>query len=76
MQVRYLYRGIIDNKNIELLNTSIQLLEESIRVDATNSHTFILLGYVYSEKDRIEEFINCFNKSIELNSNNEEYICN
>tara|TARA_B100000683_G_scaffold117803_1_gene115808 strand:+ start:1914 stop:2984 length:1071 start_codon:yes stop_codon:yes gene_type:complete len=68
----FMHRGIIDNRNTELLNTSIQLLEESIRVDATNSHTFILLGYAYSEKDRIEEAINCFNKSIELNSNNEE----
>ena len=40
-----MHRGIIDKTNIELLNTSIQLLEESIRVDPTNSHTFILLGY-------------------------------
>ena len=68
----FMHRGIVDKTNIELLNTSIQLLEESIRVDATNSHTFILLGYAYSESDRLNEAINCFNKSIELNSNNEE----
>ena len=60
-----------DNKSVEL-NRSTQLLLESIRVDATNPHTFILLGYVYVQKEMIEEAENCFNKSIELNPNNEE----
>ena len=68
----FMHRGMVDKTNIDLLNTSVQLLEESIRVDATNSHTFILLGYAYSEKGRLQEAINCFNKSIELNPNNEE----
>tara|TARA_Y100001954_G_scaffold122660_1_gene131774 strand:+ start:2498 stop:3568 length:1071 start_codon:yes stop_codon:yes gene_type:complete len=68
----FMHRGMVDKTNIELLNTSIQLLEESIRIDPTNSHTFILLGYAYLEREGLEKAINCFNKSIELDSNNEE----
>ena len=55
-----MHRGMVDKTNIDLLNTSIQLLEESIRVDATNSHTFIFWIQLYSEKDRIEEAYKLF----------------
>lgn len=67
----FMHRGMT-NKDENLLHRSIQLYEESIRVNATNPHTFILLGYSYNEIGRVEEAINCFTKSIELNPNNEE----
>ena len=67
----YLFRGKTF-KNDEYLNTSVKLLEESIFVNSSDPHTFLLLGYCYIELDREEEAILCFNKTVELDSNNEE----
>ena len=54
------------------IRNSIQLLHQSISIDNSNFHSFILLGYCYKEINEIEKAKDCFRKSISLKSDNED----
>jgi len=54
------------------IRNSIQLLHQSISIDNSNFHSFILLGFCYKEINEIETSKKCFRKSISLKSDNED----
>ncbi|MBT4477949.1 MAG: tetratricopeptide repeat protein, partial [Flavobacteriales bacterium] len=51
---------------------AIELLSKSLSVDETDYQTLILLGYCYKELDQLENARYCFEKSINIETQNEE----